>query len=193
MSDDEIESKQLVLKDISETSALPVLTDGALAGCFLINAVDISVPSPRLPKIVQDTWVWQGNDQRLTRNNLWVAVDATWVGARTVSEKIQLTEAIYDIFALCGLCVVGERSGLKKSLARTIKKKAFVEAQILHHDGSGFDDGKHPAVLVIRRDRKSDRPLLSVVGEPEENVSFDLAAKEANDPLANIVAFPPKS
>ena len=82
MTDKEPQSEQLVLKDISDTSVLPVLTTGALAGCFLVNAVDISVPSPRLPKIVQDTWNWQGDDQKLTLNNLWVAVDSTWVGAR---------------------------------------------------------------------------------------------------------------
>ena len=193
MTDDKVESTQLVLKDISDTSVLPVLTHGALAGCFLVNAVDISVPSPRLPKIVQDTWGWHGNDQKLTLNNLWVAVDATWVRARTVSQKIQLTDAIFDIFTLCGLCVVGERSGLRKSLVRTIKKRAYIEAQMLLHDGTGFDDGKHPAVLIIRRDGKSDRPLLSVVGNLEESISFHLDVKEENDPLANILVFPTKN
>ena len=48
MTDDEPQSEELILKDISDTSVLPVLTEGALAGCFLVNAVDISVPSPRL-------------------------------------------------------------------------------------------------------------------------------------------------
>ena len=192
MTDDQLESTQLVLKDISDTSVLPVLTHGDLAGCFLVNAVDISVPSPRLPKIVQDTWDWHGNEQKLTLNNLWVAVDATWVRSRTVSEKIQLTEALFDIFTLCGLCVVGERSGLRKSLVRTIKKKAYIEAQMLLHDGTGFDDGKHPAVLMIRRDRKSDRPLLSVVGNLDENIFFNLGIKEENDPLASIIVFPTK-
>ena len=46
MTDDKLQSDELILKDISDTSVLPVLTTGALAGCFLVNAVDISVPSP---------------------------------------------------------------------------------------------------------------------------------------------------
>jgi hypothetical protein len=192
MTDKEPQSEQLVLKDISDTSVLPVLTTGALAGCFLVNAVDISVPSPRLPKIVQDTWNWQGDDQKLTLNNLWVAVDSTWVGARKVSENIKMTEAVFDIFNLCGLCVVGERSGLKKSMTRAVKKKAYIKAEMLYHDGSGFEDGKHPAVLLIRRDRKTDKPILSVVGNSEESISFDFGAEEVESPLDNIIAFPPK-
>ena len=192
MTDDKLQSEELILKDISDTSVLPVLTTGALAGCFLVNAVDISVPSPRLPKIVQETWNWQGDDQKLTLNNLWVAVDATWVSARKVSKNIKMTEAIFDVFNLCGLCVVGERSGLKKSLTRAVRKKAYIEAQMIHHDGRGFEDGEHPAVLLIRRDRKTDKPLLSVVGNPEESISFDFGAEEVEAPLNTILAFPPK-
>ena len=192
MSDEKPKLKELVLKDISDTSVLPVLTTGALAGCFLVNAVDISVPSPRLPKIVQDTWNWRGDDQKLTLNNLWVAVDSTWASARKVSENIKMTEAVFDIFNLCGLCVVGERSGLKKSMTRAVKKKSFIEAQMLHHDGSGFEDGNHPAVLLIRRDRKTDKPILSVVGNPEESISFDFGAEAVESPCAAILAFPPK-
>lgn len=183
---------QLVLKDLTDTPVLPVLTDGALAGCFLVNAVDISVPSPRLPKIVQETWNWQGDDQKLTLNNLWVAVEASWVSARKASAKIKMTEAVFDIFNLCGLCAVGEKSGLKKSMTRAVKKKAYIKAEMLYHDGSGFEDGKHPAVLLIRRDRKTDKPILSVVGNPEESISFDFGAEEVESPLDNIIAFPPK-
>jgi hypothetical protein len=36
------EKKELVLKDLTDTPVLPVLTEGALAGCFLVNAVDVS-------------------------------------------------------------------------------------------------------------------------------------------------------
>ena len=64
---------------------------------------------------------------------------------------------------------------------------------MLLHDGTGFDDGEHPAVLIIRHDGKSDRPLLSVVGNLEESISFHLDVKEENDPLANIPVFPTKN
>ena len=144
------------------------------------------------PKIVQDTWNWQGDDQKLTLNNLWVAVDATWASARKVKKNIKMTEAIFDVFNLCGLCVVGERSGLKKSLTRAVRKKAYIEARMIHHDGRGFEDGEHPAVLLLRQDRKADKPLLSVVGNPEESISFDFGAGEVEAPLATILAFPPK-
>jgi len=56
----------------------------------------------------------------------------------------------------------------------------------------GFEDGKHPAVLLIRRDRKTDKPILSVVGNPEESISFDFGAEEVESPLAAIIAFPPR-
>ena len=68
----------------------------------------------------------------------------------------------------------------------------IIEAQMLHHDGSGFEDGNHPAVLLIRRDRKTDKPILSVVGNPEESISFDFGAEEVEAPLNTILAFPPK-
>ena len=190
MADDGEENKHLELKDISDTSALPLLKDGDLAGCFFANAVDIVVPSPRLPKIVEEAWNWQGNEQELKLNNLWVAVDANWVGSRVVAENIKLTEAIYDIFTLCGLCVVGVRGGLKKSLKRTIKKQALIEAEMLYHDGRGFEDGNHPAVLLIRREQKTDRPILSVVGDIEKSIYFDLENDKAASPLDNIIAFP---
>ena len=169
-----------------------MLTSGALTGCFLVNAVDVIVPSPRLPKIVADTWYWQGSDRELILNNLWVAVDTGWAGERKLAQGITLTEAIYDIFTLCGLCVIGVRGGLKKSLTRAVKKQAFIKAQMLHHDGRGFEHGDHPAVLLIRRDRKTDRSILSVVGDIEQSVSFDLENDKAASPLDNIIAFPTK-
>ncbi|WP_391480690.1 hypothetical protein [Nereida sp. NH-UV-3] len=192
MTDSKDTKKQLVLKDISDTSALPVLTEGALAGCFLVNAVDITVPSPRLPKIVENNWYWQGTEQELSLNNLWVAVDAAWAGDRKLAQDITLSEAIYDIFTLCGLCVVGVRGGLKKSLVRAVKKKAFIKADMLYHDGRGFENGTHPAVLLIRRDRKTDKAILSVIGDVEESISFDLENDKTPSPLDNIVAFPAK-
>jgi hypothetical protein len=54
----EISREQLNLKDMTDTPVLPVLTEGELSGCFLVNAIGVIIPFPRLPKIVQDTWNW---------------------------------------------------------------------------------------------------------------------------------------
>ena len=183
--------QQLVLKDISDTPVLPVLTIGALSGCFLVNSVDVRISFPRLPKIVQDTWDWRGDADEATLNNLWVAVDASWVKARMADREIKMTDAVYDIINLCGLSSVGVKKGLKKSVVRVAKKKAFTTMQMIHHDGSGFEAGGHPAVLVIKRQGKTDKPLLSIVGDPDETIVFELDA--APDPLANVVAFPSKT
>lgn len=182
--------QQLVLKDLSDTSVLPVVSTGALSGCFLVNAVDVTIYFPRLPKIVQDTWAWQGDATEATLNNLWVAVEVSWVKARMADRGIKMTDALADLITLCGLSSVGEKKGLKKSMLRLVKKRTFTLCDMLHHNGSGFEAGDHPAVLVIKRQGKTDKPLLSIVGDPNQATVFHLDA--APDPLANVVAFPKK-
>ena len=190
---DEISYEQISLKDMTDTPVLPVLTEGELSGCFLVNVVGVIIPFPRLPKIVQDTWNWQGDANEATLNNLWVAVDASWVRVRMADRNITMSEALYDIINLCGLSSVGVKKGLKKSLLRVAKAGVFVQFDQLFHDGTGFEAGAHPAVLVIKRQGKTDKSVLSVVGDPEEAVVFDLDKVPTPDPLANIVAFPPKT
>ena len=185
------ERRQLVLKDLTDTSVLPVITEGSLSGCFLVNVIKVVIPLPRLPKLVKETWNWLGDDTSATLNNLWVAVDASWVRSRMADRNIKMADALYDIINLCGLSSVGEKKGLKKSLVRVSRAKAFVEFDQLLHDGTGFEAGEHPAVLVIKRLGKTDKPVLSVVGDPEVGVSFDFG-EVPKDPLANILAFPKK-
>ena len=189
---DDPKYQQVLMKGLSDTSVLPVITEGPLSGCILVNAVTVIIPSPRLPKLVKETWNWQGGDTKATLNNLWVAVDTSWVRSRMADRDIKMTDALYDIINLCGLSSVGEKKGLKKSLMRVAKSKAFVEFDQLHHDGAGFEDGDHPAVLIIKRLSKTDKPVLSVVGDPEQFYEIHKDGEEPKDPLANIVAFPTK-
>jgi hypothetical protein len=107
--------------------------------------------------------------------------------------KIKMSEALFNIINLCGLSSVGVKKGLKKSLLRVAKAGAFIQFNQLFQDGTGFEAGAHPAVLVIKRQGKTDKSVLSVVGNPEEAVVFDLDKAPTPDPLANIVAFPPKT
>lgn len=193
MTDDKKPTGQMVLKDLTDTSVLPVITDGPLSGCFLVNAVNVIIPSPRLPKLVKETWNWQGDDTMATINNLWVAVDARWVRSRMADRDIKMSDALYDIINLCGLSSVGEKKGLKKSLLRLTKTRGFVQFDQIHHDGTGFEDGDHPVVLIIKRKGKTDQPVLSVVGDPEEFYELHKDGEEPKDPLANIVAFPKKT
>ena len=189
---DDPKYQQMVMKDLSDTSVLPVITEGPLSGCILVNAVTVIMPSPRLPKLVKETWNWQGGDTEATLNNLWVAVDTSWVHSRMADRDIKMTDALYDIINLCGLSSVGEKKGLKKSLMRLAKSKAYVSFDQIFHDGTGFEDGDHPAVLIIKRQGKTDKPVLSVVGEPEQFYEIHKDGEEPKDPLANIVAFPTK-
>ena len=159
------DTQQLVLKDISKTPMLPVITDGPLAGCFLANNIDVQIPLPNIPTIVANNWVLDGDTTFSTIKSIWIAVDTTWVLARKKETYITLTEAYYDIAALCGLSAVGLKNGLKRAISTNLRNDAFIEMTTLYHNGSGFDNGDHPLVLVVRRLGSSDKPILSVVGD----------------------------
>ena len=58
---DDIDAEKLILKDISKTPVLPIITKGPLAGCFLANSVNVQIPFPNLPKIVAEGWAWEGD------------------------------------------------------------------------------------------------------------------------------------
>jgi hypothetical protein len=185
---DDIAAEKLILKDISKTPVLPIITKGPLAGCFLANSVNVQIPFPNLPKIVAEGWAWEGDPLLAKLNNIWIAVDAQWVLLRKKEQGISLTDAFYDIVNLCGLSAVGQKKGLQKSLLNVLKNKAFTLMENIHHDGGGFENGDHPPVLVVKRLGTSDRSLLSVIGDKTKNVSFILT----EDPTAEIIDFPKK-
>ena len=171
------------------TEILPMLTEGPFAGCFLVNVVDVSIPSPHLPKIVQDTWSWQGNAKEATLNSLWVAVEASWVKARMADRKMEMSDALYDIINLFGLSSDGEKEGLKMSQLKGVKKKVLTMFQMLYHDGSGFEERNrtNPAVLVIKRQGMADKPVLAIVGHPKDTAVSELGK------AANLIALPSKT
>ena len=174
------------------TKVSPVLTEGPCAGCFLVNLVDVSIPTPRLPKIVQDALGWQGDANVATLKTLWVAVEASWVQTHMAERKMKMSEALYDIIILFGFSSDGEEERLKISQPEVTKKKAFAMFQMLHHDGSGFEERKreNPAVLVIKRQGKANKSVLAIVGHPNDTAASKI--DKTPNPMANLIAFPSK-
>lgn len=186
------EDETFLVKELPQGAPLPVVSFGEISNVFLVHLVNPVVPSRKLPELVRDSWDWGALEDLAATNNIWVAVDANWARSRAKEAGITLTDAIYDIVNCCGVSAVGASKGLKKGLLNSLKNKSFLQADLLHHDGSGFsNDGNHPQVLYIRRLGMTDRPVLSVIGNHDNHTTIRSdSGRDVGQPTASIIDFP---
>jgi hypothetical protein len=156
----------IILPELGLNPTLPV-SEGAMFGFYLATAVEVVVPSPKLPKLVKENWPWEVDEHGVARtNNIIVAISASWVNARAKERNIGAADAFFDILFICGLTKKGAEEGLLKGMKRVSKLQAYATMTLLWHDGKGYEvDGDHPQVLIIKRRVKKDIPLLAVKGE----------------------------